>query len=105
MTDELQRHAWGFDRIHPPASKAPMAPDELKALRKREGLTLRELAELLRISDRKTIQRWENGERPVTGPSSIVLELLASGELPARYRQPGVSAPATGGIAPPHTGE
>lgn len=62
-----------------------MSPTELKAIRQRYGLTQTELADLLRISDRKTIRRWESGERPVSGPASIVLELMDSDDLPNRY--------------------
>lgn len=62
-----------------------MTPSEIKAIRKRYGLTIRGLAALLRIRDEKTIRRWEKGEVPVSGPASIVLELMDAGELPNRY--------------------
>lgn len=62
-----------------------MTPAELLAIRNRYGLTQSGLAALLRISDRRTIRRWESGEIPITGPASIILELMDSDELPNRY--------------------
>lgn len=62
-----------------------MTPTELKAIRKRYGLTIRGLADLLRIRDEKTIRRWESGEVPVSGPASIVLELMDGDQLPNRF--------------------
>lgn len=62
-----------------------MTPAEIKAIRQRYGLSQTELAALLRISDLRTIRRWEKGEVPVSGPASVVLELMATGELPQRY--------------------
>lgn len=62
-----------------------MTPAEIKAIRNNAGLTQTELARLLRISDIRTIRRWEQGDVPVSGPASIILELMAADELPARY--------------------
>jgi DNA-binding transcriptional regulator YiaG len=62
-----------------------MTPAEIKAIRQRYGLSQTELAALLRISDLRTVRRWEKGEVPVSGPASIILELMHSGELPQRY--------------------
>lgn len=62
-----------------------MTPTELRAIRKRHGLTIRGLAALLRIRDEKTIRRWEKGDVPVSGPASIVLELMGADELPNRF--------------------
>ncbi len=62
-----------------------MKPAKLKAIRKRRGLTLTRLAALLRLESTRTLMRWESGERPVSGPASIVLEMLDKGELPERY--------------------
>ena len=63
-----------------------MTPTEVQSIRNRAGLTQTELARLLRISDIRTIRRWETGDVPISGPASILLELLDSGELPERYR-------------------
>ena len=62
-----------------------MEPADLRAIRTTAGLSLDGLAKLLRIGDLSTIHRWEKGARPVSGPASIVLEMLDAGELPARY--------------------
>ncbi len=43
------------------------------------------MAALLRISDQRTIRRWETGEIPVSGPASIILEMMDRDELPNRY--------------------
>jgi len=63
-----------------------MTPQQIQTIRKRAGLTQSGLAALLRVSDLRTIRRWESGDVPVSGPASILLELLDNGELPARYR-------------------
>lgn len=62
-----------------------MTPAELLAIRSRYGLSQSEMARILRVSDLRTVRRWEKGERAISGPASIVLELMASGELPQRY--------------------
>ena len=62
-----------------------MKASDIKAIRERAGLTQTELARLLRISDIRTIRRWEQGDVPVSGPASIILELIAADELPNRY--------------------
>lgn len=62
-----------------------MTPTEIKAIRAKAGLTQTELARLLRISDIRTIRRWEQGDVPVSGPASILLELIDVGELPNKY--------------------
>ena len=62
-----------------------MTPAEIKSIRQRYGLSQTELAVLLRIADLRTIRRWEKGEVPVSGPASVVLELMDAGELPNRF--------------------
>ncbi len=62
-----------------------MTPTEIQSIRKRAGLSQSGLAALLRIADLRTVRRWEKGEIAVSGPASIVLELLDSGELPERF--------------------
>lgn len=62
-----------------------MTPTEVKSIRERAGLTQTELARLLRISDIRTIRRWEAGDVPVSGPASIILELIAADEMPIRF--------------------
>tara|TARA_R110000772_G_scaffold89304_1_gene185083 strand:+ start:360 stop:611 length:252 start_codon:yes stop_codon:yes gene_type:complete len=57
-----------------------MTPTEIKAIRERAGLTQAGLAALLRISDSRSIRRWEDGSRAVSGPVSILLEMLDTGK-------------------------
>lgn len=59
-----------------------MNPTTFKAIRERAGLTQSGLAARLRISDLRTIRKWEKGEREVSGPVSILMELLDAGKLP-----------------------
>jgi len=63
-----------------------MTGHELRRIRTEAGLSLDGLAKLLRIKDLSTIHRWEKGTRAISGPASIVLELLAIGALPKEYR-------------------
>lgn len=62
-----------------------MTPAEVVNIRKQLGLTQSELARVLRITDIRTIRRWEKGDIPVSGPASVVLELMAADELPNRF--------------------
>lgn len=63
-----------------------MTPDELIRIRSKAGLSLDGLAKVLRLEDRSTVHRWEKGQRAISGPASIILEMLDRGELPERYR-------------------
>lgn len=62
-----------------------MTPTELRRIRSKAGLSLDGLAKVLRLSDRSTVHRWEKGSRQVSGPASIILEMIERGELPERY--------------------
>ena len=53
-----------------------MTPTQFKAIRQGAGLTQTELADLLRMSDRRTIRHWEKGTRAISGPVSILMELI-----------------------------
>jgi len=53
-----------------------MTPQEFKSIRLRAGLTQRQLAAHLRISDHRTIRRYESGERSISGPVAILMEQL-----------------------------
>lgn len=59
-----------------------MTPTTFKAIRERAGLTQSGLAALLRISDKRTIRRYETGEREISGPVSLLMELLDAGQIP-----------------------
>lgn len=58
-----------------------MSPADFKAIRKRAGLTQRQLATVLRIEDARTVRRYEAGDRAVSGPVSLLMELLDRGKL------------------------
>jgi len=59
-----------------------MTRHELKAIRERAGLTQDQLAKRLRLSDSRSIRRYEDGSRAISGPVSILMELLDADELP-----------------------
>ncbi len=53
-----------------------MTPAQFKSIRKSYNLTQTQLARLLRIEDIRTIRRYETGERPVSGPVSVLMVLV-----------------------------
>jgi len=57
-----------------------MTPATIRAIRNAKGWSQTRLAQVLRIKDIRTIQRWESGVVPVSGPASILLEMIASGD-------------------------
>ena len=57
----------------------------LRAFRKSQGYSMTEFARILRIEAASTVRRWERGDRAVTGPASILVEMMQAGELPERY--------------------
>lgn len=60
-----------------------MTPATFKTIRTRAGLSQSGLAARLRISDLRTIRKWEKGEREISGPVSLLMEMLDRGELTA----------------------
>ncbi|TPG52179.1 hypothetical protein [Sphingomonas glacialis] len=59
-----------------------MTGEEFKTVRTNAGLSLRELGELLRVSDLRSLQRWEDGTKEVSGPVSVLMKLLRDGVWP-----------------------
>jgi DNA-binding transcriptional regulator YiaG len=57
-----------------------MTPEAFKAIRQRAGLSTANLAKRLRIAEARTIRRYEDGTRPVSGPVSLLMELMDTGE-------------------------
>lgn len=57
-----------------------MIASQFAAIRERSGITIPQLAELLR-SDVRTVRRWENGERSIPGPVSLLMEMVGDGRL------------------------
>ena len=62
-----------------------MTPTEFNRIRQSKGLSIAQTARVLRIGDRSTSHRWANGDRAISGPVSILMEMLDAGELPQRY--------------------
>lgn len=58
-----------------------MLPSTFKAIRQRAGFTQSGLAAFLRISDNRTIRKWEAGDREISGPVTLIMELLDAGKL------------------------
>lgn len=59
-----------------------MESDELKQARHDLGLSVREMAAALRLSEtngEREIRRMEKGEKPVSGPISVAVEAMLNG--------------------------
>jgi DNA-binding transcriptional regulator YiaG len=56
-----------------------MTPATFKAIRERASLTQAGLASRLRLSDDRTIRRYEEGSRKVSGPVSLLMEMIDAG--------------------------
>jgi transcriptional regulator with XRE-family HTH domain len=52
-----------------------MIGDELKAKRKALGLTTESFAQMVGVSDGRTVRRWEKGDREIPGSVIVLLEL------------------------------
>jgi DNA-binding transcriptional regulator YiaG len=63
-------------------------------IREKAGLSLDAVARVLRIREKASVHRWEKGQRAISGPVSILMELLEAGELPSRYLEHGSDQPA-----------
>jgi len=63
-----------------------MTPATFNRIRADHGLSIAATARLLRIGDRSTIHRWSKGDRAISGPASLVMDMLDKGELPDRVR-------------------
>ena len=55
-----------------------MTPDDLRAARVRLGLTQAELAKALRLSDTRSVRRWEAAGSEVPGPVQVAVELMVA---------------------------
>jgi DNA-binding transcriptional regulator YiaG len=62
-----------------------MTPDQVREARKTLGLTQHQLAVLLRLGTdgKRAVRRWETGDRPISGPASVVLDALLDGWRPS----------------------
>lgn len=53
-----------------------MSPSTFREIRRRAGLSQSQLAKVLRISDERSVRRWEMGEREISGPVTLLMELI-----------------------------
>lgn len=65
-----------------------VTPAQFKSIREKADLTQGQLARVLRLSDSRTIRRYEDGSRTVSGPVAILMEMLGEGILPIRHLNP-----------------
>lgn len=59
-----------------------MTADEFKSARRQLGLTVRDMADALRLSEAngyRTVRRMESGEISISGPISVAVEAMLSG--------------------------
>lgn len=59
-----------------------MTPEEFKSARKQLGMTVRDMADALRLSEAngyRTVRRMESGEIAVSGPISVAVEAMLAG--------------------------
>jgi transcriptional regulator with XRE-family HTH domain len=60
-----------------------MTPAEFKEARKRLGLSVEEMAEFLRLKDGRSVRRYEDGSREISGPIQVAIAYrLKYGPLP-----------------------
>ena len=53
-----------------------MTRHEFKTIRHGLALSAQAMARLLRVSDGRTVRRWEAGDRDIPGPAQVVMRLL-----------------------------
>ncbi len=58
-----------------------MTPVDFRRIRTTAGFTQAQLASFLRIESTRAIRYWETGQRPITGPVSLLMELLDGGVI------------------------
>lgn len=59
-----------------------MTPKQFKKIRERAGYSVDQLAAVLRISDGRSVRRWEDGTRKVSGPVSLLMLMIDKGTFP-----------------------
>lgn len=60
---------------------ATMTGGEMRRIREKCGLSVPELAALLRYRDFDGLRKIESGDKPVSGPMQLVMEMLDDGRL------------------------
>lgn len=65
-----------------------LSGEDIRSIRKKLYLTQRDFADLVNVSV-KTVERWEAGDKPVTGPVVTLVKLLTENpQIPDIYRIP-----------------
>jgi DNA-binding transcriptional regulator YiaG len=61
-----------------------MTPDDVRDARRAMGMTQHQLATALRMGadGKRSVRRWEAGDRPISGPASVAIEALLTGWRP-----------------------
>jgi hypothetical protein len=59
-----------------PEGAGNMTGEELKAARLALGLSQDEFAQLVRVSSGRTVRKWEDGERQIPGPVTVLVALF-----------------------------
>ena len=63
-----------------------MTPVEFREARHKLGLSCAKLAALFKVSDGRTVRRWESGERDIPGPAQVLMDWLSWGKKPVNKR-------------------
>ena len=59
-----------------------MTPTEFKDARNALGLSVSEMADAIQISDLRTLRRYEDGTRPISGTLSLLIRYFLKYGLP-----------------------
>lgn len=59
-----------------------MTPEQFRKIREQAGYSVDQLAAVLRISDGRSVRRWEDGSRKVSGPVSLLMLMIDAGTFP-----------------------
>lgn len=83
MSNMLDQYVWFYRAANCSISEkeGKMTPNEFKHIRTAASLTQEGLAQLLRLSDSRSIRRYEDGSRTISGPISLLMELLRDGKI------------------------
>lgn len=65
-----------------PFDQSPVdAGMEMKRIRQAAGLSVREMADLLRYNNEGDLRQMERGKRPISGPIRLCLEAVDDGRI------------------------
>lgn len=74
-------------------SQSTMTAARAREIRRASGMTAEALARRMRVSGH-TVGAWERGRAPISGPASLIYELIADGTLDRReVRRAGLEIP------------